>query len=70
MCHQLPVHGASGYCAQKEISSNVAAPLVLQDHVNGQLPFLQAREPAKENHPTGQLVQLFESGPENVPAEH
>ncbi len=70
MPHQLPVHGASGYWVQKETSSNVAAPSALQDHVDGQLPLLQVREPAKENDPPGQVVQLLESAPENVPAEH
>ena len=43
---------------------------VLQDHAGGQLPFLQLLAPAKEKDPAGQLEQILELGPENVPAAH
>jgi hypothetical protein len=66
----VPIHVASGYCVQYLTSRNTATPLGLQDHPDGQLPVMQLKEPTREYDPSGQSVQLFALGPENVPAEH
>ncbi len=55
---------------QYSTPTDIAAPSEPQDHPNGQLPFLQLKEPANEYDPAGQLVQLFELGAEYFPALH